>query len=348
MLILDRFETIDAGDRISWKARGRDTMLFDGFSFDLDSGQVVPDGFGGDIRLTNQGADGPELSAVGASKLYTFEKPLPVAPTSPGRPSSGRAVLPTDFSGRYNLMANGQMSGTLDLSVNPDGMVSGQFRSDRNGSVYPVTGKVAADLARKIEFTIQFPRSEQVYQGLLWTEEKSAIAGTVQILDHPFSFFAIREGAALAGDAIDLDRTLPAAIARGTTNRVVTIEEAADRYTLDGESKSAAELSTALAAVVKAQPECRSGSPRPGIRCPSNGCCGRPGSSARPGSPRFASGERPRAGLPTKRLVLKAPGDNQRLLPWSLPILMCNTVFFFVSFHGRAMQSWISFLVSIV
>jgi hypothetical protein len=254
VLILDRFETIDAGDRISWKARGRDTILFDGFQFDLDSGQVVPEGFGGDIRLTPGGADGPELSALGTNQLYTFEKPLPVAPSSPGQPSSGRAILPTDFSGRYSLMANGQMSGILDLSVDPNGMVSGQFRSDRNGSVYPVTGKVAADLARKIEFTIQFPRSQQLYEGLLWTEEKNAFAGTVQILDHPYSFFAIREGAALAGDTIDLDRRLPPAVARGTTNRVVTLEDDSDRYTLDGVSKSAAELGTALAAAVKAQP----------------------------------------------------------------------------------------------
>jgi hypothetical protein len=254
VLILDRFETIDGGDRISWKARGRDTVLFESFAFDLDSGQVVPEGFGGDIRLTGGGAEGPELLALGTNQLYILDKPLPSAPVSPGHPSSGRAVLPADFSGRYSLMANGQMSGTLDLSVDPDGQVSGQFRSDRNGSVYPVTGKVAPALSRKIEFTIQFPRSQQVYEGLLWTGEKDAFAGTVQILDHPYSFFAIREGAALASDTIDLDRAFPAAVARGTTYRVVIIEEAADRYTLDGVSKPAAELGPALAALVKARP----------------------------------------------------------------------------------------------
>ena len=255
VLILDRFETIDGGDRVTWKARGRDVVLFDGLPFDLDSGQVVPEGFGGDIRLIGHGADGqPELSALGANRLYTLEKPLPVAPVSPGHPSSGRAVVPTDFSGRYRLMANGQMSGTMDLSVDPDGMVSGQFRSDRNGSVYPVSGKVAADLSRKIEFTIQFPRSQQVYEGLLWTEGKNAFAGTVQILDHPYSFFAIREGAALAGDTLDLDEALPAAVARGTTNRVVVMEDAADRYALDGQSKSAADIGPALVEAVKAQP----------------------------------------------------------------------------------------------
>ena len=42
-----------------------------------------------------------------------------------------------------------------------------------------MSGKVAADLPRKIEVTIQFPRSRQDYEGLLWTEEKNAFAGTV-------------------------------------------------------------------------------------------------------------------------------------------------------------------------
>ena len=197
VMIVDRFETIDGGDRMSFKARGRDLILFEGFQVDLDTGQVVPDGFGGDIRLSVGGADGPELTAIGSNKLYTFDRPLPVAPTSPGRPSSGRTVLATDFNGRYHLMANGQISGDLELSVAEDATVSGRFRSDRNGAAYPVTGKVAADLARKIEFTIQFPRSIQSYEGLLWTEEKNAFAGTVQILDHPYSFFAVREGTAL-------------------------------------------------------------------------------------------------------------------------------------------------------
>jgi hypothetical protein len=251
VMIVDRFETIDAGDRVSFKARGRDMILFEGFQVDLDSGQVVPEGFGGDIRLLAGGADGPELQALGTNKLYTFDKPLPVAPSSPGRPSSGRAVLPTDFNGRYSLMANGQISGALDLSVDPDGMVSGRFRSDRNGAVYPVTGKVAADLPRKIEFTIQFPRSKQDYDGLLWTEEKNAFAGTVQILDHPYSFFAIRDGTSLPSESIAIHGK---PLVQGTTNRVVTLEDGGDRYTLDGLAKTAAELAQALSESAKERP----------------------------------------------------------------------------------------------
>ena len=63
VLILERFETIDAGDRRSFKARGKEVMLFDGFQYDLDAGQVVPEGLGGDIVFLANAPDGPRLAA---------------------------------------------------------------------------------------------------------------------------------------------------------------------------------------------------------------------------------------------------------------------------------------------
>ena len=47
------------------------------------------------------------------------------------------------------------------------------------------------------------------------------------------------------------------------------------------------------------------------------------------------------------RFDRQASATKQRPLPWSLPILMRKTVFFFVSFRRRAMQAWVLFLVSI-
>ncbi|MGO9920566.1 MAG: hypothetical protein ACLQIB_38475, partial [Isosphaeraceae bacterium] len=47
------------------------------------------------------------------------------------------------------------------------------------------------------------------------------------------------------------------------------------------------------------------------------------------------------------RFDRQASATKQRPLPWSLVILMRKTVFFFVSFHRRAMQAWVLFLVSI-
>ena len=121
------------------------------------------------------------------------------------------------------------------------------------GASTPSPGKVPADLTRRIEFEIKFPRTRQVFEGLLWTEEKNVFAGTVQILEHPYSFVAVREGAVAARTRSSSTRSSPPRF-KGTTNRVVTLEDAADRYTLDGIAKTAAELGTALAEAVKAHP----------------------------------------------------------------------------------------------
>jgi hypothetical protein len=251
---LERFETVDSGDRVSWKARGRDVLLFEGFEFDLDTGQVVPPGFGGDIRYSSRGEGGPELTALGQNALYPIDKPLPVPPAQPGRPSPGPAVIPADFQGRYTLVSNGQTSGSLEIAVDAVGAIIGRFRSDRNGVVYPVSGTVAADLPRRIDFEIKFPRSRQVFDGLLWTEEKNVFAGTVQILEHPYSFIAIREGSTLLPDTIDPTTPPRAPSALKASTRVVTLDAREDRYALDGANKTSEELTAALAAAARADP----------------------------------------------------------------------------------------------
>jgi hypothetical protein len=252
VLLLERYETIDAGDRRSFKARGKDVMLFDGFQFDLDAGQVVPAGSGGDIEFSSRAPDGPRLLAVGQNRLYTLEKPVQPPSPAPGRPSSGRVVQPADFGGRYQLLANGRWSGTLELAIDAQGAVSGRFRSDSNGSVYPVTGKVAQDIPQKIGFSIQYPRARQTYEGLLWTEGKNAIAGTLSMLDHPYSFVAIREGASLAPDAFDLRSS--SATQSKASPLVIVLEAGSDRCTIDGAAKSAAEMAETLTKAVKNDP----------------------------------------------------------------------------------------------
>jgi hypothetical protein len=204
VLVLDRFETVDAGDRRSFKSRGKDVMLFDDFQFDLDSGCVVPAGAGGDIRFSAKGPDGPRLAVVGQSELMTLGKPIPSPAPAPGTPSSGRAILPADFAGRYHLVANGQWTGMLDLTVDAGGAVTGRFRSDKNGASYDVSGTVAPDVPHKINFSIPFPRAKQLYEGFLWTEGKNAIAGTVSMLERLYGFVAIREGSTLAAEGARL------------------------------------------------------------------------------------------------------------------------------------------------
>ena len=134
-----------------------------------------------------------------------------------------------------------------------DGAVSGRFRSDRNGSVYPVTGRIPADLTRRIEFEIKFPRTRQVFDGLLWTEEKNVFAGTVQILEHPYSFVAVREGASLLPDSIDATSPPRAPAALKATTRVIALETGSGRFSLDGTPRTAEELTAALSSSVKGQ-----------------------------------------------------------------------------------------------
>ncbi len=250
VLVVERFETLEATSYWSFKAHGKEVVLFGEFPFDLDSGQVVPEGLGGDIVFTSAGGNGPRLVALGESRISTFDRPVVPPAVAPGRPSSGRVVEAGDFTGSYHLIANGQWSGALEIQVKEGGEVTGRFRSDSSGSVYPVSGKIAAGKPQRVDFTIQFPRAEQVYDGLLWTEGKNVFAGTFTMLERPYSFVAVRDGASLAGPELALEpaRNLPPSPRR----RVVVLENGSDRYIVDGLSRSAAELKDALAEAIKA------------------------------------------------------------------------------------------------
>jgi biopolymer transport protein ExbD len=254
VLILDRYETIDAGDHTSIKARGKELMLFDGFQFDLDTGHVVPPGMGGDILFSTVGPEGPTLTALVKDRLYTIDQPLPAPPSVPGRPSTGRVVQPSDYAGRYQLIANGQWSGTLDLTVDAAAAVSGRFRSDLNGSAYAVTGQVAVEGPKKIAFDVQFPQARQSYEGLLWTEGKNAFAGTLSMLDRPYSFIAIREGASLAPEGIDLGVAGASPDKSSRRILILSLDAGTDRLTLDGQPRPFTELTDALSRALKSQP----------------------------------------------------------------------------------------------
>ncbi len=251
VLVIERFETFDSADRASLKARGRGVILFDGFEYDLDTGQVVPEGAGGDLLFVAQGVSGPRIIALGKTRLIAVDKPPPV-PERSGGPSPGREVLPLDFVGHYSLFANGQWSGAMEFKVDQAGVVSGRFRSDLDGAVYSIEGAINPTIPRRIAFTIQFPRSAQKYEGLLWTEGKGAITGTMTMQEHPYGFMAIREGSALAPPGVEVEAPLPARL--GGRRMVVAILEKADRYLLDGTELSGEELSTALKAIIGSRP----------------------------------------------------------------------------------------------
>jgi hypothetical protein len=250
VLVLERFDTFDASNPNARLVHGKEVILFDGFQFDLDSGQVVPDGQGGDLRYSARGEGGPRLSTVGDATLYTLTKLPAAVAKGAARPSLGRLVVPTDFNGRFRLFANGQWSGTLDLNVGEDKAVTGRFRSDLNGASYPVEGAVASESSQRIAFRIKFPRTHQDYEGVLWTEGKGAMAGTLTMLDRAYGFFAVREGGRYAPEGEDLGPLEKGADKPG--RKTVAVHKG--QYTLDGRAQTDQELSDGLKRAVAEKP----------------------------------------------------------------------------------------------
>jgi biopolymer transport protein ExbD len=254
LLLVERFEVFDSGNPGARLARGKNLTLFPGFQLDLDTGQVVPEGMGGDLVFTARGDEDGVVSSLSSSRISTLERAPSLSPTAPGIPSEGRIVRPADFSGRFRLSANGQWSGLLELAVDPAGSVTGSFQSDASGSAYPVTGKVDPQLHQKVQFAIQFPRARQDYQGVLWTEGKQVVAGTLAMLGQDFSFVAVREGSSVnLGADVGATALLKPGKPEGTWLRV-RVEAEPDRYLLGQAPKTRAELTEMLTRVVKSVP----------------------------------------------------------------------------------------------
>jgi biopolymer transport protein ExbD len=74
------------------------------------------------------------------------------------------------------------------------------------------------------------------------------------MLDHPYSFVAIREGASLADDAIDLSAGGAAVAPAAGTRRVVSLAIGSDRYMLDGLDTAPEQLTERLTKSVRDQP----------------------------------------------------------------------------------------------
>ncbi len=199
VFVLERFDTFESGNLSTRLAHGKDVLLFEGFHFDLDSGQVVPAGQGGDLKCETAKA-GFRVVPPEGSQLFTLKKLPAPSEERTARPSPGRGVVPGDYAGRYRLFANGQWSGTLDVIVDAEGIISGKFRSDLNGTSYQVDGAVLRESPQKVQFTIRFPRTRQDFEGWLWTAGKGAMAGTLKMLDHTYGFFALREGGRFASE----------------------------------------------------------------------------------------------------------------------------------------------------
>lgn len=201
IVFLERFETFDGGNLATRLAKGKNLVLFDGFKADLDAGLIVPDGQGGDLMFKVDG-DKPRIASVAPATVWSLTKPITVEKNIGVKLSPGRAIVASDYSGKYKLFADGQWSGSLQLELQ-DGAVKGAFQSDLNGTSYPVEGEVSVDGLKQVHLVISYPRTKQEFTGSLFADGKGAIAGTGTMLGRTFGFFAIRDGGRLAPSDVE-------------------------------------------------------------------------------------------------------------------------------------------------
>lgn len=189
VLMIERYVTY-RGERLDLTAAtGKDTMLFPGFGFDLDIGQVVPEGQGSDIVFTAEG----ELVASDNVKLVTVNgSQLPPADKSAAKnPNDHEGVLAEDFSGVWKLNADGRWQGELELKVAEGGKAIGTFTSDESKNAYDVTGQTGG-VPHNLKLDIFLANTQLTVDSYLWTKDKSQMAGTVTMTGRKFGFVATR------------------------------------------------------------------------------------------------------------------------------------------------------------
>jgi hypothetical protein len=193
ILSIERYVTYKEGEERTILASGKNQSLNHGFRFSLDLGQVVPEALGGDLKFVVDG-DKVHTERVGKAKMYLVTKHDPVVePKKAGKFVMGEKFEPKYFAGTFRLNDDGRRAGKLVLKVDEDNKtVTGSYYSDKDGQKYEVTGKIGTP-THSIEFMVKFPRTEQVFKGMLFTGTGKAIAGTSRILDRDAAFYATRE-----------------------------------------------------------------------------------------------------------------------------------------------------------
>jgi hypothetical protein len=189
VLFIERYVTYDNDRPDLALASGKSVMLFPGFHFNFEIGQVVPAGQGGDVAF----ADDKKLRPVGAVQMFGLNgSVLPAA--APGEkhdPTAHEGVLPQDFSGVWQIDADGRWTGQWNLTVQDDGAVQGSYTSDESKSVYPVRGQVTG-LPHRMTLDVELANTTQSFEAFLWTKDKSTMAGITMLAQRKFGFHARR------------------------------------------------------------------------------------------------------------------------------------------------------------
>jgi hypothetical protein len=188
VVLIERFVNYRGDRQTLTTAAGKDVMLFPGFGFNFDIGQVVPEGQGEDILCVAEGV----LKPATKSKLFVLNGPaIPESdPTERPDPTSHTGVIPTDFAGSWKVRIDGRWEGVWELDVE-ERRVFGRFISDETKSVYEIVGKIAA-LPHNAKLNIELANASQTIDAFLWTKDKSAMAGFMLMANRKLGFYATR------------------------------------------------------------------------------------------------------------------------------------------------------------
>ncbi len=187
VVMLERYVTY-RGDRPGLTtAVGKEVVLFPGFGFNLDLGQVVPAGHGADIEIQPDGT----LKPVGNAQIYLLTASL--LPTTEGSKIIGtkEGITPADFEGTWLVSADGRWRGELELKLTEGGKAIGTFTSEDSQSEYDAGGQIGG-VPHNLKVNIFLANAELQLDGYLWTTDKSQMAGTATLAGRKFGFVAKR------------------------------------------------------------------------------------------------------------------------------------------------------------
>lgn len=191
IVLLERGATYKAGGGQATAAVFPLLRLYSGFRLGLEQGQVVPEKVGGDVRFVADEGDG-RLEPLGKARLFIIAKhPPEVLVKAAPRIPMGDVFEPAAIAGQYRLHDDGRRAADLELKVDDQGMITGQYVSAETGRAYEVTGKVQA-APHHVAFTVKFPNSVQSFQGWVFTKNAGALAGFSESQGRTHGFYAVR------------------------------------------------------------------------------------------------------------------------------------------------------------
>lgn len=189
VLFIERYVTYDNDRPDLALASGKGVMLFAGFEYNFEIGQVVPAGQGGDVVF----GEDKKLRPLAGAQIFGLNGSVLPSPAAGEKydPTAHEGVLPRDFSGVWQVDADGRWTGQWNLLVEEDGAVQGSYTSDESKSVYPVRGQVTG-LPHRMTLDIELANTTQSFEAFLWTKDKSTMAGVSTLAERKFGFYAKR------------------------------------------------------------------------------------------------------------------------------------------------------------